>query len=61
MKAIVIEDVCIGCGLCESNCPEVFEMDGPMAKVKVEIIPEDAKECALKMAKDCPVEAIQIE
>jgi len=26
MKAIVDEARCLGCGVCESTCPEVFEM-----------------------------------
>ena len=26
MKAIVDHDLCIGCGLCEETCPEVFRL-----------------------------------
>ena len=26
MKAVVDRDLCIGCGLCEQTCPEVFRI-----------------------------------
>ena len=26
-----VNDSCIGCGLCESSCPEVFHMNGDVA------------------------------
>ncbi|OGS17358.1 MAG: ferredoxin [Elusimicrobia bacterium RIFOXYA2_FULL_50_26] len=57
MKVIVDAELCIGCGLCASNCPEVFEMRDNLAVV----INETPNECAQQMVKDCPVEAIKIE
>ena len=27
MRAFVDQDMCIGCGLCEGTCPEVFRMN----------------------------------
>jgi ferredoxin len=61
MKAKVDEDLCTGCELCTETCPEVFEMDGDVSTVKVEVIPEDSEECAQQAAEECPVEAIEIE
>ncbi len=61
MKAIVDEELCIGCGLCEDTCPEVFEMGEDIAKVKANPIPEDAIESAEQAVEECPVEAITIE
>jgi ferredoxin len=61
MKAKVDEDLCTGCELCTETCPEVFEMDGDVSHVKVEVIPEDSEECAEQAAEECPVEAIEIE
>ena len=41
MKAVVDEDLCTGCGLCEDTCPEVFEMKDDIATVKVSKVPDD--------------------
>jgi len=61
MKAIVDADTCIGCGLCESTCGEVFKMEGDKAVVKVSAVPKDAEECAKKASDECPVTAITIK
>jgi len=61
MKAIVDEDLCTGCGLCEDTCPEVFEMDDEMAKVIVDEVPAEAEETCQEAIESCPVEAISIE
>ncbi len=61
MKVTVDADLCTGCELCTQTCPDVFEMDGDVAKAKVEEIPAGAEDCAKQAADDCPVEAIKIE
>lgn len=39
MKATVDRDTCIGCGICESLCPDVFKLDEEFkATVIVEVI-----------------------
>lgn len=60
MKAVVDKTTCIGCGLCESSCPDVFEMKDNIAIVKVDPVPESAKACAKQMVTDCPVSAISV-
>ena len=59
-NARVDKEKCIGCGLCASLCPEVFQMgsDG-----KSEVIKEgNCESCNLKeIASQCPVQAISIE
>lgn len=35
MKASVDRDICIGCGLCEITCPEVFELDDEMVSTVI--------------------------
>jgi ferredoxin len=61
MKAVVDPDLCTGCELCVDTCPEVFEMAGDIAKVKVDTVPESAMECCQQAADDCPSEAISVE
>lgn len=58
-KVVVDESLCTGCGLCASNCPEVFQMgDDNLAHV----IAGDCKTCDLKeVAEQCPVNAIAIK
>ena len=59
IKKVWIEDGCISCGLCESTCPEVFEMK-ETAVVKADA--ELDKEAEIKEAADgCPMEIIKFE
>ena len=58
MKAKVDADLCIGCGLCESTCPEVFKMEGDKAVVIGSAVPKGVEETCKKAAEDCPVTAI---
>ncbi|MFW6286310.1 MAG: ferredoxin [Candidatus Sumerlaeota bacterium] len=61
MKAQVDADACIGCELCPETCPEVFEMDGDIAVVKVDEVPADAEDSAKEAEDLCPVDAITVE
>ena len=61
MKAMVDQNVCTGCGLCPETCPEVFDMDGDTAKVKVKLVPRTAEATCREAMEGCPVEAISIE
>ena len=62
MKAYVDKDTCIGCGLCPSICPEVFEMeDDGLSHAKVDQVPDDAKDSCKEAEESCPVAAISTE
>ena len=61
MKVKVDRDTCTGCELCIDTCPDIFEMFEDLSRAKVEVVPEDQKDCVKEAAEDCPVEAIIIE
>jgi ferredoxin len=62
LKAYVNKDECISCGLCESICPEVFEMDDDGMAVAIdEELDGEKLECAEEAAAECPTEAITVE
>ena len=61
MKATVDAATCIGCGLCTNICPEVFEMNGDIAIVIVEVVPPNASASCKEAADSCPVTAIKIQ
>jgi len=54
------QEKCIGCGLCVSLCPEVFELgeDGK-AKIKEKTDLEKSKESIKEAKEGCPVSAIE--
>jgi len=57
-KVTVDVSTCVGCGLCEQSCPEVFEVQGDgIAHVK-------AQSCSIhnleEVAQLCPVSAIKV-
>ncbi len=56
----IVNDTCIGCGLCEGTCPEVFSMADGNAAVAIEAdVPEDALDSAAEAMTGCPVGAIE--
>lgn len=61
MKVRIDPDICIGCGLCVSTCPEVFEMKDDKAVVHVGAVPKGSEELARKAVDECPVTAIFAE
>ncbi|WP_206460591.1 ferredoxin [Anaerovorax sp. IOR16] len=60
MKAKVIEG-CIGCGLCEGVCPDVFRLneDG-IAEAYGEVTP-DLEEKTMEAKESCPVSVIEVK
>jgi ferredoxin len=61
MKAKVDAEACVGCGLCAETCAAVFEMEDNVAKVVVDTVPDDVADACREAARDCPVEAIEVE
>ena len=62
MKAKVDQETCIGCGVCPSVCPEVFEMkDDGKSHVIADPVPDGVEDSAKEAEESCPVEAIEVE
>jgi ferredoxin len=61
VKVTVDKELCTGCGLCADSCPDVFELEGDFAVVKVDQVPAGAEECVQQAAEDCPASAIKVE
>ncbi len=62
MRVSVDPEKCMGCAVCESICPEVFQMsDDNIAKVLRDPVPEALEDTAREAAQSCPEEAIQVE
>lgn len=56
----VVNDGCIGCGLCVSTCPEVFSMSDEGVAVATEDEVAEEYAASAEEAKDgCPVGAIE--
>jgi ferredoxin len=57
-KITVDVSTCVGCGLCEQNCPEVFKIEGDgIAHVLAQAC---SKHNLKEVAEQCPVTAIVI-
>jgi len=55
MTIKIDRETCIGCGLCESICPEVFKMD---EEFKAKVKSQKDSPCVKEAKESCPVEAI---
>ena len=54
-KVIVDPDKCIGCGMCASMSPDIFEIDAETGKAKTSSTDCEGASNAISM---CPVQAI---
>ena len=61
MKVKVDQELCTGCGPCVEICPEIFELEGDIAKVKVDIVPSQVEAACREAVEECPTDAISME
>jgi ferredoxin len=60
MNVSVDRDLCIGCGMCVSICPQVFEMDDKEIAI-VRANPAEMTDTLQEAVDSCPTSAISIE
>lgn len=61
MKAVVDRDGCIGCTLCASICPTVFQMEDGLARAIDGDIPQHCIDEAVDAQESCPVSVISVK
>lgn len=61
MRAYVDQDTCIGCGLCVTICPEVFQLNADGKAKAMADTTDDNRDSVLEAIDSCPVSAIREE
>jgi ferredoxin len=61
MKLHIDKDLCVGDRICVEMCPEIFGMDGEVAMLKTNTIPDRLVDVCLETAEMCPEFAIVIK
>lgn len=55
-----VNDECIGCGLCEGTCPEVFSLSDAGVAVAIDAdVPAEYLDAAAEAHDGCPAGAIE--
>ncbi|MFW5898367.1 MAG: ferredoxin [Candidatus Saliniplasma sp.] len=69
-KVKIDQETCIGCGMCVSTCPKVFELNDTIKSSVVEKYRKDSEDqgkvpkrikCVEEAEDNCPVDAITVE
>ncbi len=61
-KLVIDQDLCIGDGICETICPDAFEIrDDGLAYVTEEEPSDDIMDSVKEAIEACPVECIFLE
>jgi ferredoxin len=58
MQIEVDPELCEACGICVDICPEVFELNGALITVKIQIVPARYWEACEVAVEECPVGAM---
>ena len=61
MRAFVDQDLCIGCGMCNVACPEVFELNDEGKAEAVADTTDSNRDDVMTAIEGCPVSAIREE
>ena len=57
----VDEHKCIGCGLCEEELPELFQIEDSIAVPRKGALSQEQVEKAEELALECPAEALRVK
>ncbi len=58
MTTKIDPDLCTGCELCTTIAPDVYQMDGDIAKAVTPDVPTDQEDAVKEAVDSCPAEAI---
>lgn len=61
MRAYVDQETCIGCGLCTSICPEVFQLNDEGKAEAIADTTDENHDAVMEAIDNCPVSAIREE
>jgi ferredoxin len=74
MRVWIDQDLCVGNGICEEICPEVFQLtDGAIAYVRdgdrllptgqdgIAYVPRELEQSVIDAAEECPAECIYLD
>ncbi len=61
IRRVWIEEGCTLCGMCEEECPEVFELGDDSAQVIEEADFSGSEDSIVNAAESCPVQIIHFE
>ncbi len=61
IRRIWIEEGCTLCGMCEEECPEVFELGSESAQVMEDAEIDQNEDGIVSAVEGCPIQVIRIE
>jgi ferredoxin len=60
MKVKVDQNLCVGSGNCEAECPNLFKVVDGISQVQVDPVPQEEENCAQEAVDGRPVGAISL-
>lgn len=60
-RVVADRSACCGYGTCVEICPEVYQLEGGLVVVTMDVLPDDLVEKAIEGAESCPQAAITVE